>query len=250
MQRIFAALIFFTRLPLWRVVTVDQRHYARVVELWPLIGWLTGGLMALTFWAASMVFEPLCAATLAILSRTLLTGALHEDGLADFCDGMGGGTSRDRILAIMKDSHIGTYGVIGLIFYYALTIFAVSSLPVGCACLLLIAGDSWSKFCASQIINMLPYARTAEQAKNRTVYTRFTPAAEIIAIIIGAAPLALLPYPMQWAAAAPMVASGLIFMLLHRKIGGYTGDCCGAVFLISELAFYLTAAALQHAYAG
>lgn len=84
------------------MIEIDPRHYERVVELWPVAGWLTGGLSALTLWLASLVFDAPVAALLALTSRTLFTGALHEDGLADFADGMGGGTSRERILAIMK----------------------------------------------------------------------------------------------------------------------------------------------------
>ncbi|MEE1233708.1 MAG: adenosylcobinamide-GDP ribazoletransferase, partial [Phocaeicola sp.] len=103
-MRLLAALIFFTRLPLWRWVEVPAGYYKRVVECWPFIGWLTGGGMALVLYGASSVFPVYVAVLLAILARIMLTGALHEDGFADFCDGFGGGTSRERILAIMKDS--------------------------------------------------------------------------------------------------------------------------------------------------
>ena len=120
MKKLAASLIFFTRLPLWRWVTVDSSYYSRVVELWPAVGWLTGCVTAGSLYAASMIFPPLAAVIIAFAVRVLLTGAMHEDGLADFFDGFGGGTSRERILAIMKDSHIGTYGVLGLILYFLL----------------------------------------------------------------------------------------------------------------------------------
>ena len=103
--------------------------------------------------------------------RALLTGAFHEDGPADFFDGMGGGSSRSRILEIMKDSHIGSYGVIALILYYILTIAFISSLPIAIACLAIFASDPWSKFCGSFIINILPYARNEEQAKTNSSTT-------------------------------------------------------------------------------
>lgn len=246
MQRIIAALTFFTRIPLWRIVQVDSRHYSRVVELWSAVGWITGGVMALTLWLTSMVLPIWCAVTCALLARTILTGALHEDGLADFCDGMGGGTSRERIMEIMKDSHIGTYGVIGLIFYYLLSIGTLASMPcaVRTLCAIILAADVWSKFCAAQIINVLPYARTAEQAKNRTVYKRFSAAAMIFSLVISVIPLYLLGYPLALSAIAPAVTSAVIFIYLHYKLQGYTGDCCGATFLIAELSFYITAAAL------
>ena len=117
MDSFFASLMFFTRLPWWRLRSVPKEAFEHVVDWWPLIGWLTGGVMSAVFLAASLLgFAPAVAALLAISARLLLTGALHEDGLADFCDGFGGGSTRERTLFIMKDSHIGTYGVLGLIF--------------------------------------------------------------------------------------------------------------------------------------
>lgn len=123
-DRIWAALIFFTRLPFWRLHQPPKACYETVVEHWPLVGWLTGGVMAATLYGASMVLPYQVAVLVAIVMRLLLTGALHEDGLADFLDGFGGGgNNRQRILDIMKDSHIGTYGVIGLVLYLLLLFF-------------------------------------------------------------------------------------------------------------------------------
>lgn len=104
-DRIWAALIFFTRLPFWRLHEPPKECFATVVEHWPLVGWLTGGVMAAVLYFGSMVLPWTVTVVLAVVSRLLLTGALHEDGLADFFDGFGGGgNNRQRILEIMKDS--------------------------------------------------------------------------------------------------------------------------------------------------
>ena len=109
-DRLWAALIFFTRLPFWRIYQPPKEAYQGVVEFWPLAGWLTAGVMAGVLYGASMVFNYEIAIVLAIVSRLLLTGALHEDGLADFFDGFGGGgRDRQRILNIMKDILICFY---------------------------------------------------------------------------------------------------------------------------------------------
>ena len=130
MDALLASLMFFTRLPWWRLRTVPKEAFEHVVDYWPLVGWLTGGTMALTFAVAiSAGISPAVAALLAIAARMLLTGALHEDGLADFCDGFGGGTTRERTLAIMKDSHIGTYGVLGLLISLGLLWACIATLP-------------------------------------------------------------------------------------------------------------------------
>lgn len=244
MRKLLAALIFFTRLPFWRLGEVPSDYYKRVVELWPVIGWLTGSLSALTVYLAWHVFTPVVAVALAFLVRILITGALHEDGLADFCDGMGGGTSRERILAIMKDSHIGTYGVIGLIIYYILAVGALSGMSQGVVMAVMFAADAWSKWCAAQIINFLPYSRTEAQAKNRTVYTHMSFSAIIVGFLAGSLPLIVLPFNLLPAAGAPVIVSFLLILLMRHKLGGYTGDCCGATFLLSELSFFLTASAI------
>lgn len=147
-MRLLAALIFFTRLPFWRIAEVPPRYYKEVVNYWPLVGWLTGGVMAGILWLTSHCFSWEIAVLLTMLSRILLTGALHEDGLADFCDGFGGGTTRERILSIMKDSHIGTYGVIGLICYLGMFYLLIYRLPMAIAPWLIVGFDTWSKITA------------------------------------------------------------------------------------------------------
>ncbi len=247
MYKIAAAFIFFTRLPLWRWISVPKEYYSRVVELWPLAGWLTGGVAAGVLWLASHCFPPFVAVTLALLARLLLTGALHEDGLADFCDGFGGGGSRERILAIMKDSHIGTYGVIGLVIYYLLMVSSLASLPTWLACLAILSADAWSKWCTSQMVNVLPYARNEQTAKNRTVYVRMRPGAWVVSLVLGLLPSAWILSRAACAVvpiAVVMVVVGSLMWLAHKRIAGYTGDCCGAFALIGELSYYLTFVAI------
>ena len=239
MDRILATLMFFTRLPFWRIKQVDAEHFKHVVPLWPLAGWLTGGIMVGVLWLAAQVFPLSVAWIIAIIARLLITGCLHEDGLADFCDGMGGGVTRERILLIMKDSHIGTYGVIGLIIYFLL-LTQMSALPLSLLCAIVFTGDVWCKFVSSHIINILPYARKEEEAKNKTIYQRMTALEAFVGAIIGCLPFVLFLPKYYWPALlAPVVVFILLVWLMKRRIQGYTGDCCGALFLISELSFLL-----------
>ena len=239
MNRVLAALQFFTRLPFWRLGDVPADSFKNIVAFWPLTGWLTAGLMVMALYLLSFVLPFSIALLLAIIIRLLITGCLHEDGLADFLDGFGGGHSRDRILTIMKDSHIGSYGVIGLIAYFALLFGFLSSMPIAVAASALLAGDPFSKAVAAQIINRLPYARTAETAKNKTVYSRMTSSEFTICLITGLAPLLWLDQPRYLIAALipPLVFIGLI-RFIKQRIQGYTGDFCGAIFSLCELSFY------------
>lgn len=250
-NRIWASFIFFTRLPFWRLHEPPKACYNSVVEYWPLTGWLTGGAMGLTIYFASLVLPYTVAILLAIVVRLLITGALHEDGLADFFDGFGGGgNNRQRILDIMKDSHIGTYGVLGLIFYELLLMGSLVSIPAYCAAVMVLAADTFSKMVTSQLILMMPYARNKEGAKNKTVYRKFNGWAGIGLAIQGLLPMAFFIWMMglDWQVLIfiPAIVFYLLYLLIWRKIHGYTGDCCGAVCLLVELTVYLIVSAINY----
>lgn len=240
MLHILAALIFFTRLPFWRLAEVPSGYFKNVVSRWPLVGWLTAGLSVIVLYASSLILPANMAVLLAILTRLLVTGCLHEDGLADFFDGFGGGTSRQSILDIMKDSHIGSYGVIGLILYFGMLYTLLSSLPIAIAGSAILAGDPFAKGVAGMIINRLPYARKEEEAKSKTVYTRMTTAEYTGCLFSALLPMFWLPKPIYFLAGLlPVGVFCLLTSLMKKKLQGYTGDCCGATFLLCELSFYL-----------
>lgn len=247
MKSLLAAIMMFTRIPLWRIVQVDKKHYTGILLYWPVVGFLTG----LITWGVVRLSAPfmptLVACILAVIARLLLTGALHEDGLADFCDGFGGGRDKGSILRIMKDSHIGSYGVMGLILYFLLyvTLLYESRRPHGCLYAyeyiplgIILGADVSAKLCTSVMINALSYARTEEESKAKVLYRKIR---FYEYLLVGLPALALL-----WILKAPflpLVPTGLAVLLLgsylKRKIGGYTGDCCGATVLIAEIVFYL-----------
>lgn len=240
MLRILAAFIFFTRLPFWRLAEVPFGIFQEcsqplgVSRLAHSRAFRNRTLHSFTDTAGK------CCRTIAIVTRLAITGCLHEDGLADFFDGFGGGTSRERILSIMKDSHIGSYGVIGLILYFALLYTLLSSLPLTLAGSAILAGDPFSKGVAGMIINRLPYARKEEEAKNKTVYSRMTTSEYTCCLFSALIPMFWLPEPVYLLAGLlPVLVFYFLTSLMKKKIQGYTGDCCGATFLLCELSFYL-----------
>ena len=241
MKTLLAALIFFNRLPFWRIASVPAECFKHVVPYWPLVGWLTGGLLAASLWLFAQILPLPMAWILALATRLFVTGCLHEDGLADFCDGFGGGTTRERTLAIMKDSHIGTYGVIGLILY-SLLMIQMSLLPLPVLCATAFCADAYSKWCASHLIHLLPYARKEEESKAKVTYSRTTLKEEAICTLGGwlpLCPLLIIEPSLAWACLCPPFAFALLCLWMKRRLGGYTGDCCGAMFLLCELSFYL-----------
>lgn len=241
-MKLFAALVFFTRIPFGGIKNIPAESFKDVVVYWPLTGWLTGAASAALLWGASLVLPLSVAVVLALISRLLLTGGLHEDGLADFFDGFGGGTSRDNTLAIMKDPAIGSYGAAALILYFLLFCLLFSALPLPLACFVLAAGEAYSKFVAAQLINLLPYARKEEDSKAGLVYRRMGVRDFLFTAVAGALPLFVLLEPkLLLAALFPLLVIGVLYKIMKRKIQGYTGDCCGAAFLLCELSFCLGA---------
>lgn len=251
---IFAALMFFTRLPWWKLRHVPADSFKRIVGYWPIAGWVTGGVMAAIYGIALFFHLPVVLAILLVFTgRLLLTGALHEDGLADFFDGFGGGRSREQVLTIMKDSHIGTYGVLALVVYVALWVTSTVSLAQRSANLpivLLFFADVWSKWSASQIVNLLPYARNEEDCKIKKVYDRMSARTFTVGLLFALVPmlgcvlfLKETPYMALWICVTASVPNSVMVWLvqyMRRRIGGYTGDCCGATFLLCELSYFIT----------
>lgn len=248
-DRIWASFIFFTRLPFWRLHEPPQACYKTVVEHWPLVGWLTGGVMAAILYFGSMVMPYLVAVIAAIVVRMLMTGALHEDGLADFLDGFGGGgRDRQRILDIMKDSRIGTYGVLGLVCYELLLGATLFSLTPEMAAFTILAADPFSKMVTSQLVMMLPYARKEEDAKSKTVYRKMDWKAGVSLAIQGLLPMAgflfLTRLPWTMIIFLPCLVMYFLYLLIRQRLQGYTGDCCGAVCLLVELTACLVVCSL------
>ncbi|MDU1903416.1 MAG: adenosylcobinamide-GDP ribazoletransferase [Dysgonomonas sp.] len=240
MYNLGAALIFFTRLPFWRIFNVPKEYFKQVINYWSVVGWLTASVTAGTLWIGTQFLPFQIAVVLSLAARLLVTGGLHEDGLADFFDGFGAGGDKSKILAIMKDSHIGTYGVLGLIFYFLLLFLLLSNLPLYIACLVILAGDPLCKFISSLITFRLAYARNEETSKSGTVYQRMVFSTFLVAAFFGLIPFfILLPYPYWGAVIFPILVFFLLTYLMKKKIQGYTGDCCGALFLLTELSFYL-----------
>ena len=250
--------MFFTRLPFHKIKQVPSECFSHVTGWWSITGWLTGGLSALTCWLLMGIATPGIAIVAALIVRVMLTGALHEDGLADCLDGFGGGNDKEGTLRIMKDSHIGAFGVIGLVLYFLMTYAVLSAIGTQYVPVVILASDVFAKCVSSHIVWLLPYARPESESKNRTVYSHPTIMEETLTIVsgivaIGVMCLAVGSFMFQDSGfnyalcimnyALSIIVTVAVFLLLvlffRKRIGGYTGDCCGAMFLLCELSFRL-----------
>jgi adenosylcobinamide-GDP ribazoletransferase len=238
LEYFFAALRFFTRLPVPAWVGHSDVQLNRASRYFPLVGWIVGGIGAGTTWLTSLVLQSSLAVLLGMAATLLATGAFHEDGFADSCDGFGGGWDKEQVLRIMKDSRIGSYGAIGiglllLTKWDALFVLGTLLLPA------LLAAHALSRAAAVTLIYALDYVRD-EDGKSKPLAVRLSLGELALAWTFGLLPLLLLP----WQAAlrgliAVSIVAWLMALYTRRRIGGYTGDALGATQQLTEVAFYI-----------
>lgn len=243
LEYFFAALRFFTRLPVPAWVGHSSEQLNHAARYFPLVGILVGAIGAAVTLAALALWPTPLAILLGMAATLLATGAFHEDGLADSIDGFGGGWTREQVLVIMKDSRIGSYGAIGiglvlLAKFEALSLLAVAPAPTFAATI--VAGHAVSRFASTTLIFALDYARDDDSSKSKPLATRMGKGELALAALCGLAPCLLLPAT-QVAIALALATLVTLLAARHfvKRIGGYTGDCLGATQQLSELAFYL-----------
>lgn len=239
----WAALIFFTRLPLPALPASQADDWRRAATYFPFAGWVVGAVAAGVWWAAATVFPPAIASGLSLAATILLTGAMHEDGFSDVCDGFGGGYTKEKILTIMQDSRVGAYALVGLVMALGLKWQTVAALDPVLTPWLLIVGHSVSRAASISIMATLDYART--EGKARPLASRLAWPRVLVAALLGLAPACVLPVSLLPALAAPLAVRFAASRYFQSRLGGYTGDCLGAAQLVAEIAFLLTALALQ-----
>lgn len=232
-------LAFCTRLPLG---VPQSASLAQAVWTFPLVGALIGALGALIYWLTASLGS-FVAATLAVTATTLVTGCLHEDGLSDTADGLGGGTTRERRLEIMRDSRSGPYGVTALILSYLLRVGAIASLAAaGAVAAALIAAHAGARAGMALFMATVPPAR--EDGLSAGAGTPQS-CPVVVAAMLGLLALLLclgLGAGLLAAFLATIVLAGAA-RLARKKIGGQTGDVTGAVEQASEIVILLTATA-------
>ncbi|WP_413520051.1 adenosylcobinamide-GDP ribazoletransferase [Psychrobacter glacincola] len=252
---VLVAIQFLTRLPIPSFSHYEPQWLHQSSRYFPAVGLLIGVLCAGVFWLGSILFTPLVAAVISTAFGIKLTGAFHEDGLADSCDGLGGGLTRERTLEIMKDSRLGTYGVLGLVSALLLKISLLAAMPLSVAIVALIIGHTASRLLCISLLTLLPYGGEIEHAKAKPMAQQLTPLQAlyssgwlILAIVLVTI---IFPNTMQqiglgkWllALVLALIATDYMRRLLRRRLDGYTGDGLGATQQLSEMAIYVGLAA-------
>lgn len=237
----FNALSYYSRIPTPHSVRYGEQELSQAFGYFPLVGIIVG-VIGYGCWAlGDALFPAPCALLMAMSAMALATGGLHEDALADLFDGFGGGRDREAILRIMKDSCVGTYGVLALIFSIALKYGALAALPTDVLLPVLVAAAAASRLFPVLLVRTSRYLRSTE---GKAGHTRLGIDGLTlgIATLFGITPLLYF----GWLFALVYVGLATILLIgyrryLHLKIGGFTGDTLGALQQFAEMLFYLWA---------
>lgn len=240
----FIALQFFTRLPIPRWVGFEPDWLQQASRYFPAVGIVVGAAAAAVYALAAWVWPHPVAVLLSTIAGIYLTGAFHEDGFADTCDGLGGGMTHERVLQIMSDSRIGAYGAIGIGLLLALKCATLAFLPFHTLIAGLLLAHPVSRLMAAALIWRLDYVKGEGKAK--PLAQRMSHPEFLMAAMLALLPAIVLLW-MEWLTwpvlLAALLAMALCALWLARKfvrrIGGYTGDCLGAVQQACEVACYL-----------
>jgi adenosylcobinamide-GDP ribazoletransferase len=238
------ALQFLTRLPVPKWILASEETLGKATKFFPLVGVIVGASGALTFWLMLHLLPHSAAVLCAIIFTAFITNGFHEDGLADTFDGFGGGWTREQALEIMRDSRLGTYGAMALIFLILGKYSFLSTLAPGQVSRWLIVAHTASRWTVLPLCSWLPYARAEGQGK---LVAKQIGKAEIFIASVTLFGAVLL---LSWKAAlAALVVTGLAPLLsglyFRARLSGITGDCLGATNQLTEVSLYLTAIILS-----
>lgn len=243
LKNICSCISYFTRIPIWKLVDLSDVDMKQTSKYFPIIGWLVGCFSAFILYCSKLVLPYEISIILSMITSLIITGAIHEDGFADVCDGFGGGYTKERILDIMKDSSTGAFGSIGLIMILGLKFSCLYYIPTSVIVPVIITAHTISRWTSISFLYTHNYARSNDNSKS-SVFIKHTPLKEFIIIsIFGIIPFFLLPSNLIIYSVLLIVPVYMVKTILgayfNRKIGGYTGDCMGAVQQISEIIFYI-----------
>lgn len=249
----FTCLMFYTRIPCPKSITHHPDYLNKATRYFPFIGWIVGSISFVAFYLFSFFLSIETAVIFAFIASILTTGAFHEDGFADVCDGFGGGWTKEKILMIMKDSAIGAYGAIGLILLFLLKFKLLSesvslfktdnSIAFFQVYLLFISAHALSRLAAISIIFTHQYSRDDASGKSKPIAKNHTWKEISGSFFFGLMPLfvfSYFQYKFLFALIPVFIMRYFLARYFQKWIDGYTGDCLGATQQVCEVVYYLS----------
>ncbi|WP_419868328.1 adenosylcobinamide-GDP ribazoletransferase [Chryseobacterium sp. CT-SW4] len=238
------ALMFFTRIPVPFKVPYSSEIMNRSQKYFAWVGLVVGIINALIFYICTQLFNLEIGIVLMMINSILLTGAFHEDGFTDVCDSFGGGYGKEKILTIMKDSRVGAYGAIGIILLLALKFFGIQALGevnIINTLYVVVFAHTASRFISGTMIYTHRYVTDIDVSKSKPLANK--PLDKKALLVSALSVLAVLLFMQDWRFILVLAFAylGKLYLGWYFKkyIGGYTGDCLGAVQQVCEVMIYL-----------
>jgi adenosylcobinamide-GDP ribazoletransferase len=239
------ALMFYTRIPCPAWVGYSDEQLNRSTRYFPAMGWVVGAIVGLCYGLARFILPVPVSVVLSLAAGAMATGAFHEDGFADVCDGFGGGADPRRTLDIMKDSRVGAFAVFGRVLLFGVKVTALADLgavgvwPTVAAILFAHVVSRW---CVVTVIWRDTYARDDLTSKVKPI-GRSISGWGVVAASAWLVPFAGLAWWRPWwllALPAAVLARLVLGGWFRRRLGGYTGDCLGCAQQVIEIVVLLT----------
>lgn len=248
------AVMFLTRLPVPKNIDHSEIYLQKSPKYFPLIGCIVALLSSIVFFFFHKFVSPDIAILALMITSLLTTGAFHEDGFADTCDAFGGGWTKEKILAIMKDSRLGTYGVAGLVLMLTAKFLLLKELIAAFSfnvineqkfysifIITMMAAHSVSRLMSVIVIQFYQYVTADDGSKSKPLASKNLSGAEMLAAVIFALlPFVMLPYPFLLSLVFIIPSTFILGNYFKKWVGGYTGDCLGSVQQVTEIIFYLS----------
>ncbi len=252
------AVMFLTRIRVPKHIDHSPEYLQKSPRYFPVIGWIVGSISVLFFLVARRYTSNDIAILASMITSILLTGAFHEDGFADSCDGFGGGWTKEKILQIMKDSRIGSFGAIGLWVILSTKFLLLKELPQYTPDLenptsniffnfrffiaIIIVAHTLSRLMPIWVIRFSTYVTDDQFSKSKPLASaKLSMGSFLLANLLGLLPFVLLSWQFLFAIVPVIYATYELTRYFQKWIGGYTGDCLGAVQQVTEVVFYLSA---------
>ena len=241
------SLMFFTRLPISKWVIYSEEYLNKASAYLPFVGIVVGCIAALSYYLLTFFLPIAIAILLSMVLTIYITGALHEDGFADCCDGFGGGWTKEQILTILKDSRLGTYGTIGLILILALKYLTLTHLPLALIPFAMISAHTLSRYSSILLMSLSTYTESDLMSKSKPLTQKLSQKALLITSI-SAFLSSFVFFSFLQTISLLLVSITIVFLsksYFYKKIQGFTGDTLGSVQQVTEVACYLTMLALH-----
>ena len=238
------SILFFTRIPVHSWFTCREEYLNKASRYFPLVGLLVGGIGAGVFWLTNLIFPVSVAVVLSTVATIWTTGAFHEDGFGDVCDAFGGGWTPEKILDIMKDSRVGAYGALGMFMMILTKILTLSAIPAGLIPFTLVSGHALSRWASTSMLHSHEYVTENDRSKSKPLARQMSHGDLIISLVFALIPAYWNPFAVGAGLLAVFLVKVLMARFFNKWIGGYTGDCLGAIQQMAEVVYYLVILAI------